>query len=412
MRKTQVPAIFGLAVVFGVSSQASAEWTFPGWQGYLRSTCLDPGSSGCYGDPSSTRVIPEGNPPPIVYGNGTGSYLVEFPGLAFDGIDGGNVQVNAVGGSAERCKVAAWDRSADNVEVIVDCYGADGTPANSLFAVSYIRRGFNDIDYGPESAYVWDYDPSSPSFDATVAPWTFNSTLAPVVIFHPPGTGTYDVIFGGQDASTNYVIPNNGDCSDDNAGTIEVTAYGNDNTYCKAAQWPMNRRSGRLLQDYTEIAVSCFDGNTGDPSESQFTLRYSTLSPSATQSAGFTYGDQPTADSYMPSTTFSRQILFTQEGEHFPHCILDDPVSITRLGTGIYNVYFSWIDGADWTNANVTGVGSGSDTCKTNDWWRVHHCVQQSCWDGGMVQVACYSAAGSSVDSRFVVSIGNQFGYF
>lgn len=408
MRKVQLFGFLILAMALGMSRPALAFWTFSSDQGYLRSTCTGGGSVGCDGDPAHSYSDPAGNNPPHVYQWGTGWYTAEFPGLGIRELDGGNVHVTALGGAGERCKVLDWHNAYHTITVGVLCFAPNGAPANSLFTVSYVQRfasGYPFIPndgYGPEGAYVFASDKSNPSYDASTSPYAWNSTNGPILISHVPGTGTYNVVFSGQDAGVQWGLPSAGQCFDDNAGTVEVTAYGDDNVYCKAARAPMNKRSGRPLSNDTEVEVLCFDGYTGEPAESAFTLSYNTLSPNGTPSGGFVYGDQPYATTtYSPVATFSRQLVNTGDGNDCPHCIT--PAStITRVGTGLYNVLFPSLigDSSAYTHVNVTGAGPGNDTCKVNDWWG----------DSGTstVQVQCYTKDGYPVDANYFLNISTQ----
>lgn len=61
----------------------------------------------------------------------TGIYVVTWD----RSVDGGTVQVTAFNGAPTSCAVAEWFGRS----ITVQCYAPDGTPANSSFALSYLR---------------------------------------------------------------------------------------------------------------------------------------------------------------------------------------------------------------------------------------------------------------------------------
>jgi hypothetical protein len=420
MKTSHWGASLVLALILGAGSPVRADWEFSDEHGWTRSVCT---IGDCAGDENHSFVYGGWTAPlPRTTQYDVGLYLVTLYGAFVS--DGGNVQVTALGGSAERCKVATWNRSGQNIEIRVACFGTDGYPANSLFNVSYVHRDsaptqLPNNGIGPESAYVVVADYTNPSYDATLGspPWAWNSTGKPILVYHEPGTGTYNVTFFGQDGSVQWVLPNQGECTDENAGTVQVTAFGWSNAYCKAAKVPMNRRSGRLISNDTEVAVSCFDGSTGQPTETPFSLSYSYMSPGGARSDGFAYADQPTATvSYNSPKTFSRQELDTGHGSS-PHCFPDAGLSsdwprVTRVGTGLYNVLFPVLEEVNYPESDqfweshslphVTAVGGGSDFCKVNNWAGVPNNQPTT------VQVACYTAGGSPTDAAFMVNSSSR----
>src|SRR6188768_158781 len=81
---------------------------------------------------------------------GTGQYRVDIPNLG--STIGGHVQVMARGLDLTRCKVGGWGSAGSTLQVFVNCFSSRGTPANSIFAMNYVRR---DDHPGPEAAYVY-----------------------------------------------------------------------------------------------------------------------------------------------------------------------------------------------------------------------------------------------------------------
>jgi hypothetical protein len=285
-------------------------------------------------------------------------------------IAGGDVQVTAYGAGSERCKVDYWGSSEGTLQAFINCYTAGGALADSLFTANYVRRAGTP---GPEGAYVWAYDAYSSSYDpATVYQW--NSTGGAISISHTPETGDYAVTLGGQDL---------------NGGTVEVTAYGGGNSYCKVGGW-----------GGTTAYVNCFDGSTGDPVESQFTLIFSTKSPNNIPSYTYAWADQPWTSSYNPSTSYERGILQTECGVE----LTMPNATITRSSVGRYTVQFPGMASisAYPSNVKVTGYSYGSDTCKVVGWW--------SSGADAFAEVACFDAGGTAVDAYYTITY-SSFAY-
>jgi hypothetical protein len=299
----------------------------------------------------------------------TGQYRVDFPGLG--NIVGGNVQVTAYGSGSERCKVDGWGSAGSTLQAWISCYTAGGALTDSLFTANYVRRAGTP---GQEGAYVWAYDPWTESY-TPATPYQWDSTGGAINITHTPGTGSYAVTFAGQDL---------------NGGTVEVTAYGWGNSYCKVAGWGGNT-----------AWVVCFDGSTGAPVESQFTLIFSNKSPNNSPSYTYAWADQPSSEvSYNPSTWYERGVLQTDCGSEqtMPNA------TITRSSAGRYTVQFPGMASISPypSNVKVTGYSSGSDTCKVVGWW--------SSGSDAFAEVACFSPSGDPVDAYYTITY-SSFAY-
>jgi hypothetical protein len=297
-----------------------------------------------------------------------GQYQVSFNSLGSNG-NFGDVQVTAFGSNGERCNVVSWVPSGTALVASVNCFGPTGAALDSGFMASYVRR--TDAP-GPEGAYLWASLPSSASYQVTGG-FAWNSTNGAISIVHTPGSGLYSVNLAGQNLS---------------GGTVQVTAYGAGNAYCKVENW-----------GGTNVNVACFNGSNGQPVESKFDLVYDTKSPNNTPSYTYAWANQPTSNSYSPLATYEHGSLNSECGP-----ITEPNVTITRLATGLYFIDFPGMASIAATPlfVKVTGYGGGSDTCEVAD-------VGVNDADGE-AWVNCFSANGTNVDATFTITY-SSFAY-
>jgi hypothetical protein len=269
--------------------------------------------------------------------------------------------------NADRCKVHHWESFGTTLQVFVNCFNPAGGMANSLFALNYVRR--SDLP-GPQAAYVFAHNPSSPLYDAT-SPYSWNSTGGKITISHQPGTGSYAVALPGQDLA---------------GGTVEVTAYGDGNQHCKVASW------GNGF-----VNVACFHGTTGAPAESRFTMLFSRKSPNGTPSSSYAWVDQPFSSNQNPN--YQLGLLHDPSSPTSEPSVVSTPVSLTRTGVGRYSVVFpAMASFAPFpANVKVTAYGTGSEVCKATSWGK-------GIGSDGAAEVRCFTAAGQAVDTRFTVT--------
>ena len=313
----------------------------------------------------------------------TGQYRVDFPGLG--SAVGGDVQVTAYGSGSERCKVSGWNSSGSTLQVYVNCYTTAGVLTNTLFTANYVRRSDHP---GGEGGYVWANDQYSSSYTPS-ATYSWNSTGGSISISHTAGTGSYSVTLGGQNLG---------------GGTVEVTAYGGTNTYCKVAGW-----------GGSNINVSCFNGANGQPVESQFDLIFGTkadapfdyraTSPNNTLSFSYAWAYSPSSASYTLGGSYQRGVVSCcTDGAGYEFGPEQAPGTITRYSTGSYNVKFPGLASLNGSpsNVKVTGYGSGSDTCKVTGWY--------TSGNDAFANVACFSATGTPVDAYYTITY-SSFAY-
>jgi hypothetical protein len=302
---------------------------------------------------------------------GTGQYRVDMPNLG--STFGGDVQVTGYGNGDKYCKVVNWGSNGSTLQIFVNCFSNNGLAATSFFYVNYLRR--TDAP-GAEGAYVWAFDPSSASYDAGSA-YSWNSSGGANTITHTPGSNTYAVTLAGQNL---------------NGGTVEVTAYGSGNAYCKVVNW-----------GFSTVNVACFSAGNGLPVESRFDLVFSTASPNGTPSSSFAWADQPSASSYHPSSSYALGLI-SIDCCSTPQVVSTAP-TITRTNVGRYTVRLpsmaSPFGGAP-SNVKVTAYGTDSVACMITS-------VSTSGADG-LVNVYCFDALGPAVDSRYTITY-SSFAY-
>ncbi len=314
---------------------------------------------------SSYSYNPTTSTPTVITQLATGQYRVDFASVS--GYVNGNAQVTAYGSNGERCKVLRWGTSGTTLQVFVNCFAATGAAVNAMFTASFQYRTGN---IGPDTAYAWANNPSSSSYTLSTT-YQWNSTGGAMSVTHTPGTGSYQVTLGGQNLS---------------AGTVEVTAYGSGNGYCKAGGWG------------STVDVECFNGSNGAPAESAFDIVFSTKSPNALATYTYLWADQPTAASYNPST-------FYEHGQRdVSYCTPTTPAdaTITRSGAGNYSVLLPGMGASPAeTNVKVTGYASSSDTCEIVNWF--------PSGADAYVNVRCYSANGTLVDAYYTLTFSSNY---
>lgn len=170
---------------------------------------------------------------------GTGTYSMTFAGLA---LDGGNVQVTAVGSDASHCTVSGVSAS----KVDVRCLKGT-TPADSAYTVSVIRSDATSA--AKVFAYALTND-STTSYTPDAA-YALNSSAKGVTAYYG-GVGKYSLSFAGH---TGAGV----------AGTIKVSSF-NPVVHCKVFNWTEESvwGTGEFLID-----VQCFDW-AGAPANSRF----------------------------------------------------------------------------------------------------------------------------------------------
>jgi hypothetical protein len=215
---------------------------------------------------------------------------------------------------------------------------------------------------GGTFGYVWADQPTAPSYTPSAAYQTNSAGLANTI--RRTGPGSYVVTFPGLARSRN-------------AGTVNVTAYGElRTTYCNNAGWGANASGG------VDVVVLCTDTN-GNAADAQFNATYAV--PQAKGKLGYLWADQPTAGFYTPNL----HAQFNSTG---------GVNTVNRVGTGSYIVRLPGLGAAAGT-VKVTSFGAIPNRCKVA-WWAPEGLDQK-------VAVFCYSATGLAADSLFTLTYAN-----
>jgi hypothetical protein len=259
---------------------------------------------------------------------GVGDYRMTFTG---HNMGNGTVQATAYGSDA-RCTVGGWS----TVTINVDCYDVTGARVDTRYTV----RHTNDTD----AAYAWANDPTTASY--TPSTIYSNNPGGGAITANRTGVGQYNVVFTGQNV---------------NSGDVQVTAY-NSSANCTSAGW-----GGSTL------FVTCYAAGTSTPVDSLYTVLWT-----ADADQAYAWGNDPTAASYTPSSTYSNNPS-------------GGGITITRSGDGAYVVEF--------TDHTISGNGNVLVTSYSTD----GYCGITS-WGGDSIGVVCRDAVtGAAEDNYFDV---------
>jgi hypothetical protein len=286
-----------------------------------------------------------------------GVYDVVFAGVART-LVGGTVEVTAYGsGGRTTCNILAWSGEHRGGDVFADvgCSDQNGVPTDSAFDAVYVAP----LRRSGELGYVFADQPSEAAY-APLQNLQFNSK------------GFTNTIT--RSSAGNYLVqlPGLGGAN----GTVKVTASGNVTARCKVSAWgPFGTTE--------QVAVLCFDP-AGFPVDSLFTMTYARNgSPLGRSHAyGYAWADQPTAASYTPAT-------------HYARTGPAGPITITRLGTGIYEVFLDDVGSDVLSDVQVSAYGGSPFQCRVDDWAPVGL--------GQRVDVECYRPDGTPADTFYTV---------
>jgi hypothetical protein len=173
-------------------------------------------------------------------------------------------------------------------------------------------------------------------------------------------------------------------------GTVQVTAYGSGNAFCKVVGW-----------GGTAVTVACF--SNGSAAESRFDLLFSTRSPNGTPSSSYLWANQPSTPSYNPSSTYALGLLSVDCCSD--PIVVSTPPTITRTASGQYTVRLPAMASisAFPLNVKVTGYGSGTGSCQVSS-------VSQSGADA-IVKVNCFTPFGGPFNDQFFTLTYSSFAY-
>jgi hypothetical protein len=165
---------------------------------------------------------------------GTGTYTVTLPRLGT--VTNATPEVTAIGTGSEHCKVASWAASGADMNVNVRCYSNGGTFANVMFMLNFVvlpgqsRHGARALaQYQTSASYTPSLSYNSTSSAATEGAGTLQANRS--------SAGTYSMTYNSLTEAN---------------GVPFVGARGDDNTFCKIADWNLVTAPLR-----TRVSVLC-----------------------------------------------------------------------------------------------------------------------------------------------------------
>lgn len=181
---------------------------------------------------------------------GTGQYDVEMAKLGDD--PEGNIQINAYGSGAARCKSPWWEPHGTTQKIRVRCHGPSGQLVDTTFTAAYFSGTGHAVvparysGYAPATAYVWA-DKASEPFYAPAAQYARDSMGGDATVKR----------FGKGDYRVTLVDSYDGPWA---IRSAHVTAHGPGPEYCKLD------RAERI----DNVIISCYDA-AGAAVDSRFT---------------------------------------------------------------------------------------------------------------------------------------------
>jgi hypothetical protein len=297
-----------------------------------------------------------------------GRYAVNLPRLPQTGA----VHACAYGGN-HTVVVRDWYANP-NLRAFIDVLDTNGAPVDQPFCIHYRVGGPDDM----RSAYLWADNPTAPSYTPSPS-FMWNGTRGAATITRL-GTGYYRVTLPGLGQSPTFEY-----------GNVQVSPFIGISSpvtarRAKVENWVPSGPAG----DDLDVFVLTFNG-AGAPVDSMFVLSYhQTAAPIAGDqgSGAHVLANNATAATYTPDGLYT-----DSNGAAGP----SNAETITRVGTGVYDVLLPNVVSLNSTHAQVTAYGSGSEYA-TIDAWAVNGNGTT------LVRVRTFNAAGAPVDTRFSLS--------
>ena len=117
---------------------------------------------------------------------GTGNYSVVFGGL---GTAGGVAQAQSYGSTSNYCNVTSWNAVGSDQEINVNCFAAAGTPADTMFVVSFAVGSQGAARF----SYLWADQPGNTAKYHPEAAYRYDAVDAGLLTVARISTGRYEV---------------------------------------------------------------------------------------------------------------------------------------------------------------------------------------------------------------------------
>ncbi|MFN3242820.1 MAG: hypothetical protein ACE37K_15070 [Planctomycetota bacterium] len=288
-------------------------------------------------------------------------YVVKIPGMS---TANGTAHASAYGGN-HTAVVNSWSLVGSAVWIYVDCWTPSGGPANDAAFTVHFRSGGNDRT---REAYCFANSPNANSY-TPATDFSFNADRPDPTITRG-GTGSYTVFFPGLDPLGAEL------------GHVQVTPYGPGLLRAKVSGWAAGSTG-------VTIGVRVYDG-AGNPSNGRFMVSYNEVAAPIGDMQGsgaHVWAGQPFTASYLPGAAY------TDENGTVPST---DPIEVSRLGVGVYQVELPTLAAFDSSTVQVTAYGGGSEYASVSGW-------AGNGSGGTQVTVRCYDAAGAPADEAFTM---------
>ncbi|WP_203918331.1 hypothetical protein [Rugosimonospora africana] len=296
-----------------------------------------------------------------------GHYAVRFPGQA---ARGGVVHVTAVNDTPHWCQAEKWTTSGADEIVYVACYKAGGTPDASGFSVLFTSStGPLPPSPGPVPNRYGYVDAQASGLINS----QYNSSGLANGVSHT-ATGAWLVKLPGLGTPA------------PRAGSLQATAVNASvPAYCAVANWASTASD-------QQVKVSCIDRG-GSPLDTEFTLSYqyqASLYGGAYPPKYFGYVGNLLSIGPVAGPTDFNSVTGTASN------------TVTPLVVGQWLVTFPYLAQRP-DNVQVTALAGRATFCALTQPWVV------SGADTVVKTVACYTVAGTPVDSPFLISDNSAF---
>ena len=352
----QYGPVAAIACALGFASQAEAASSV-GWVWADEANAV-----GAYTPPAASSFNSRGGAITVTP-LGVGQYEVSFAKL-YDGASS-NVQVSGFQTSGY-CTAAGWSPSGKTLNAYVDCFDANGAPANATFTLLYQSRNAVSADYNRGLAFVWDNCPTICGIYTPDASFSYNSSGGPNTITRNV-LGNYTVVIPGISKYD---------------GDVQVTAYGSSAARCTLDGY------GPEGGFSTQATVQCYDG-TGAPADESFSLAFSRGESFGLTTAKNSLGVYALADNSTTSKAYTPLKAAQYNGF--------GTGDLTAQKTSKGNYTLTTPGDPQYLTSNVLVTASTVGPA-TNNYCNI------TGWGGAALYISCYAPGGSFVDAQFDVA--------